>query len=319
MPNAPCNVSRLTLQEGTEANMSSTQKAYLAAIFQTSIIGFSFLFIKIALSFTNPLDLLAYRFSAAFLIAVLVMLIGKIKLNIGKRDLLLILPLALFYPILFFLFQTLGLVHIASSEAGIISAVSPVFTLLLASLFLNEHANTPQKLFILLSVSGVIFIFIMQGARIENYNFWGVLLLLLSTLSVALYSILARRLSIQYPIFTLTFIMTAFGFVIFSSLALVTHLMAGTLRELFPPTPNLTLVLSVLYLGGFSSFLSSFLSNYALSKLEAFRMSIFGNLATVITIVAGVIFLQESFHWYHLLGTLCILTGVLGTNFWQQK
>lgn len=299
--------------------MPSLHKAYLAAIFQTMIIGLSFLFVKISLTLATPLDLLTYRFGTAFFIAVVVLLVKRIKLNVHKRDILIILPLAVFYPICFFLFQTLGLVHISSSEAGIISAVAPILTLFLASLFLKEHAAWQQKLCMLLSVCGVAFIFIMQGARLENYNFLGAVLILLSTLSMACYNIIARRLTAHYPVFTLTFIMTAMGFVAFSTVSLLTHLTEGTMRQFILAPLNPTLILTILYLGGLSSLLSSQLSNYALSKLEAFRMSIFSNLATVITILAGVIFLRESFLWYHLLGTCFIITGVLGTNLIKAK
>lgn len=43
-------------------------------------------------------------------------------------------------------------------------------------------------------------------------------------------------------------------------------------------------------------------------------MSVFANLATVIAIFSGVVFLGEPFHWFHALGTAMIVTGVLGAN-----
>lgn len=51
-------------------NMSK-QKAYAAAIAYASIIGFSFLFVKIALESANPIDLLAHRFTVSFAAALL--------------------------------------------------------------------------------------------------------------------------------------------------------------------------------------------------------------------------------------------------------
>ncbi|MCY9002375.1 EamA family transporter [Peribacillus frigoritolerans] len=44
-------------------------------------------------------------------------------------------------------------------------------------------------------------------------------------------------------------------------------------------------------------------------------MSVFSNVATLITIVAGVLFLQEAFHLYHLIGGIMIIIGVVGENF----
>jgi drug/metabolite transporter (DMT)-like permease len=298
--------------------MQPIQKAYFAAILYTIIIGLSFLFVKISLVYTDPTDLLAYRFSVALLTALIVMLLGRNKINIRMKDFLTILPLALFYPIFFFLFQTLGLAKTDSSEAGIIQALAPIFTYFLAGFFLKETANIKQRLFVFVSVAGVIFIFIMQGAKL-NHNYAGWTLILLSTLSMALYMVMARRLTVHYPVFTLTFIMTLLGFVFFSLVSLSRHLMAGTADQLLTLFTNPTLLLSVLYLGVLSSFLTSFLSNYALSQLAAFRMSIFSNLATVITIMAGIIFLRETLFWYHGIGTLLILAGVLGSNYYGHN
>lgn len=72
--------------------------------------------------------------------------------------------------------------------------------------------------------------------------------------------------------------------------------------------------LSVLYLGILSSLVTSFMSNYALSVLEAAKMSVFSHVATLITIVAGVLFLHESLGYYHVIGGIAILGGGIVTN-----
>jgi len=64
---------------------------------------------------------------------------------------------------------------------------------------------------------------------------------------------------------------------------------------------------------------TSYLSTYALSILPAFQMSVFGNLTTVITIGAGIIFLNESFYFYHIIGTVLIVLGVIGVNYFRGK
>lgn len=44
-------------------------------------------------------------------------------------------------------------------------------------------------------------------------------------------------------------------------------------------------------------------------------MIVFSNLGTVISIVAGIIFLKEKIYYYHIIGSVMIVGGVLGTNF----
>lgn len=46
----------------------------------------------------------------------------------------------------------------------------------------------------------------------------------------------------------------------------------------------------------------------------ASKMSAFANLSTVVSIASGAIFLQETVIWYHLLGSVLIIAGVIGSN-----
>jgi opine dehydrogenase len=73
------------------------------------------------------------------------------------------------------------------------------------------------------------------------------------------------------------------------------------------------------YLGILSSLVTSMLTNYVLSKIEAARMSVFGNLGTVVSIFAGSFFLKEPIYLYHIVGSLMIITGVIGTNYIRLK
>lgn len=102
----------------------------------------------------SPLDILAHRFTMAFLIAIIYKLYRRTSVKMSAKDTLKILPLVLLYPISFFTFQVFGLVYTSSSEAGIIQATIPIFTLLSASLFLKEYAGKSQKFFLYVSVMG---------------------------------------------------------------------------------------------------------------------------------------------------------------------
>lgn len=213
----------------------------------------------------------------------------------------------------------LGLAKISSSEAGIIQATIPIFTLALAGLLLKEKATRGQLVFISLSVLGVIYMLIMNGANATTGNVIGSGLILLSALAASLYNVFARRLTKQYSLLILTYVMTLCGFVIFNGVALGNHLMNGTIDEFFQPLTHVDFVIAILYLGLLSSLGTSYLSNYALSKLEASKMSVFSNFATLITILAGVLFLQEVFHLYHFIGGIIIIIGVIGTNYFGQR
>jgi len=54
--------------------------------------------------------------------------------------------------------------------------------------------------------------------------------------------------------------------------------------------------------------------NYMLSKIPASNSSVFSNLTTVVSIIAGVFIRHEAFHWYQFAGSVVIILGVWGTN-----
>jgi drug/metabolite transporter (DMT)-like permease len=247
------------------------------------------------------------------------MLIKKESIKLSKKDVLRIALLATFYPVLFFEFQVFGLVYTSSSEAGIVQAIVPIFTLVLSSLLLKEKSTVTQKLAISLSVFGVMYMMYMNGIDGRAGMLLGLGLILLSTISQSLYQVFARRLTQDYSLIIITYQLTLLGFIVFNGLSLSNHLINGSISEFLNPFGYFEYVLAILYLGVLSTLVTSYLSTYSLSILPAFQASIFGNLTTVITILAGIILLDESIFYYHVIGTVLIITGVVGVNYFGNK
>lgn len=292
----------------------SAQGAYAAAILNALIIGFSFLFVKIALQTADPLDILAYRFLFAFAAASVFAFPGRDGLQKIRGSILQILPVTIFYPVAFFSLQTFGLLYASSAEAGMIQGAVPVFTLILASFMLGERSSRAQKAFTMLSVAGVACLFAGREEVAFSASLTGILLLLASAFSQAGYNVLARKLSGTYSPKELTYLMNLIGFVVFGLLALVRHASSGTLPELAAPLTSPSFLAAVLYLGVLSSLATSYLSNYALSRIEASRMSLFGSLSAVVALTAGVLLLGEHVGAAALLGAAAIVAGVVGAS-----
>lgn len=298
---------------------------YFAAILNAAIVGLSFLFTKIALEATSPTDTLAYRFLIGWVVLSVYMLIfnkqkQEFKIR-SKKTFLSLCILALFYPILFFSFQAFGLNLTSSAEGGIILAFSPALTALLAAIFLKEKINVIQILFIFLSIGGVVYIFLMNGVTVElsKSHLTGILFLLVSCISISGYAVSARSLSVSFTPMQLTYIMVTFGMVFFNAYTIIERLQNGVILDYFLLFTKLEFIGAVLFLGVFATMLTSYLSNYILSKLTASKMSIFSNLSTIISIAAGAHILKENVEFFHILGSAMIIIGVLGTNFYKQK
>ncbi|WP_156790861.1 DMT family transporter [Streptococcus sp. M334] len=208
----------------------------------------------------------------------------------------------------------------SSSEAGILQALVPIFTLLLASAFLKEKTSLLQKFFLFLSVAGVVFIFLSKGANFgtETASF-GFLLMLGSVLANAINNILSKSTGGRYRAMDMTAVVIFVGFVTFNTLSLTSHYLEGNVLAYFAPLGQLPYLFSILYLGILASIVTGSLSIYAIVRLGASTVSVFGNLGTVLTIVAGAIILHEPIYSYHVIGATLIIAGILGMNLMRKK
>lgn len=290
--------------------------AYLGLTLMTTIIGFSFIFVKLALNHAPTIDLLAHRFSvAAIAILLFYILVRREKPKINRKEIAPLLLLSIFYPVLLFALQTIGLRFTTASEAGIISAAAPIITLILASIFLKEKSNIWQTLSIFLSVGGIVYIMYKNGvSSLGGETLKGNIFILLSVTAMAIYFVIGRRVTQKINAVDITLFMTITACVVFNILAISSHLRSGTLSTYFEAFSHKEFMWSILYLGVLSSVLTSFLTNNALTVILASQVSIFNNLSPIIAVFAGVIFLSETLHSYHIIGGVMVVLGVVGVN-----
>lgn len=293
--------------------------ANLGLAIVTLIVGLSFIFVKIGLREADAYDLLAHRFTIAFILILLLASFRKIKFpKILSKDWVSILFVSLFYPILFFGFQTVGMETSTASQAGIIFALSPTFTIIAGALFLKEKTTLMQKIGVALSFLGLAYIFLYKGG-IQTESWEGNLFLVLSVLCTVGYYMIGKRLMQRYDSSSLTAIMISIAFIVFNSIGITRHVTTGDLNTFFEPLLEPSFLLSTLYLGTLSSVVTSFLTNYALTFVPTSSVSIYNNLNPLIAIVGGVIFLSEHLYIHQLIGGLGVISGVVMVLFFKNK
>lgn len=289
------------------------KRAYVAGILFSAIFGFTFMFSKIAMSFVSPIGLIAYRFLIAALAFELIKRLNIIKIRIRKSDLKYLIPVVVSQPILYFLFETYGLSLTSSGEAGMMIALIPVFVTLMSAVILKEKPKPLQIVFILLSVSGVIYIQLNKAGDGLTFALLGTLLLLLAVMSAALFNIVSRRASVTVKPATITYVMMITGAVTFNLIYLGQLLAEKRLADYVTNLMHIELLGPILYLGLIASIGGFFLVNFSLSRLPAHVSSIYSNLATIVAIIAGWALLNEPLESYHIIGSAMIILGVYGT------
>ncbi len=290
-------------------------KATMASLCAQIIFGFSFMFTKIALGRVSPITVIADRYIVAFLGMSLVMLFTKTKIKLTK-DIWKLVLMSLFQPVLYFIFETYGIKLTTSAFSSIMIALIPVVCMISGIFLLKEVPRPMQYVFTALSVSGVVMV-ALAGKADGTVTPLGVLLLLGAVLSAATYNITSRKISKDFSPLERTYAQTILGLTIFLTIALVENRNAP--QNLVIHFANPEYCWSIFYLGIVSSVLAFVLLNYANTHLPVAKTTVFSNITTVVSVIAGAIFLNETFTWQTALATIMIITGVWGVQALKVK
>ncbi len=294
------------------------KKAHLAGIGFSTIFGFSFFLSKVALTSIPPLGILAYRFLAALIVFYMLKTFNIIHFKFRKSMLIALLPVIIFQPVLYFIFEVYGLRLTTSGEGGLMIALIPIFVTILSAMLLKEKPTFWQVIFILISVSGVIVIQTYKSLTL-NSSIWGFVLLLGAVISAAIFNITSRHASKRYKAIEITYLMMMAGAISFNMIYIIDLLFKGNIAGYVTYLFDWQAFLSVFVLGSIVSTAGFFLVNYTLHHIPAHISSIYTNLSTVVTLIVGSLFLQEAISIYHIIGSILIISGVYGTIVFQNK
>ena len=216
-------------------------------------------------------------------------------------------------PVGHVIFQTLGVQRTSSSFTGVILGLTPVMGVVLAVFFLKERCTVLQWICAAVSVLGVV---LTTTGALSAVDPLGLFFLILAMLGSALFSTLSRSASKNFSPFERTYVMFGEGTVAFLLLALVE--LKGDFSLLVIPFSSSAFWLGVLFSAVFTNVVSFFLLNYSLSHLPSGRSVLYCNLATVVSVLAGILAMRESFSWMQVLGVIIIIVCVFGVV-WKKK
>lgn len=292
-------------------------KAYGAAVFFSVLVGFSFLWIKLCIPYADSLHILVHRFNFAMLTLALLMLIKVVKVNLkGKPKKNLILTAGFYVGFMFF--QVVGLYFATSIEGSIIFATVPILVQIIAAVFLGEKSTRLQNIFVVISVIALIVMVILGSSEI-SFSPAGIVLIMISSICMALSNVYMRYVRNQYRPIEISTAIIVMGTVVFNLMFILKGLILGNEIGYLEPLSHSRFLIGVIYLGVGCILLSAQTMSYLQSKLQAAKASVFGNVSTAISIVAGALLLGETLRVYHIICTALIIGGVVGLNFFGNK
>jgi len=136
--------------------------------------------------------------------------------------------------------------------------------------------------------------------------------LLGAAVSAALFNVISRGISKHFTSFERTYVMFGLGSVVFTLIALVEN--SRDLTALLGPLSTPAFWGTVLYLSVVSSICAFLLINYALNHISSTKISVFSNFTTVISVLAGIFIMRESFAPLQLVGILIITLSIFGVS-----
>ena len=294
---------------------SKTVQATIAALMAQFIFGFSFMFTKIALKYASPLTVIADRYIVAFLTLTIVMIFRKVNIRFSKNILKLLL-MSIFQPVLYFLFESYGIEMTTSGFSSVMISLIPVVSMFGGILFLKEYPAPLQYVFTVLSVLGVI-IMATSGKLDGTVTTWGIIFLFGAVVSSVAYNIMSRKISGEFSALERTYAMTLIGLITFVSIAFFENMKNPV--EIVSNFSFLPYTFSILYLGVISSVVAFLFLNYANTHLPVAKTTVFSNITTVVSVTAGILFLDEKFSIETVISAIMIVVGVWGVQVLSVK
>jgi drug/metabolite transporter (DMT)-like permease len=294
---------------------SSRRNAVLANAVCVLFWGFSFISIKITILVFPPMTLGALRFAIALApLYLLYRLTGKTREPLRAADLPFLIGSGLTGVTFYFYGENNGVALVTASEASIIVAAIPVLSMFIEWFAARIRRKKPgaeqaaavrlgwkQWLGALISIAGVALVagvsFALSGSA-AGYLYMGGAALCWVAFGFLTRPLFDRGRSRGYIVFW----QNLFGFLGFLPFAALEIPRAGT--------PDLTVMLNVLFLALCCSALCYWLYAYALKVLGISVSAVFINLIPVVTVIAGFFILGDRLTPLQWGGAALVLGGV---------
>jgi drug/metabolite transporter (DMT)-like permease len=186
----------------------------------------------------------------------------------------------------------------------------PVMIMLFSSFLKIEKTNTFQILGVIFSLTGVILI--ITKANLEmllNLDFnKGDLTMVLAMLSWALYSALLKKKKHELSQLTLLEVIITFGLIFLIPVYFIEYKMGYVIKL---DKPFILILSYVVLFPGLASFI---LWIKGISLIGVNRSGVFLHLMPILSAIMAMIIFDEKFMFYHMLGAMFILIGIILSN-----
>lgn len=284
---------------------------YLEALFAVIVWGASFIATKIAVGQISPISVVWLRFAMGIPILMAAVVMRK-QFALPKGNEWLYFALLGFLGISFHQWlQSNGLQTSEATTTAWIVATSPAFIAILGWLTLKEKLTVTQTSGIVLAMLGVLVVVSkgdLTSLAIGTFGTTGDVLILISSVNWAVFSILSRYGLKRHPSTRMTFWVMTIGWLItstaFFAQGKITELVLLDMRGWW----------AMIFLGIFTTGLAYIAWFDALAQLPAAQTGAFLFIEPPTSMIVAAIVLSEQITWASIFGGAVILVGVWLVN-----
>uniref|UniRef100_A0A7V2ZH57 DMT family transporter n=1 Tax=Ignavibacterium album TaxID=591197 RepID=A0A7V2ZH57_9BACT len=270
--------------------------------------GASFIATKILLEEVSPETIISLRLILAISLLGIIALLTKADFSFKKNNFLQILLLAA-VAVFHLWIQITGLKFTTAANTGWIIGTAPVFIALLGWLFLKEKLSSKKFLGIAIAFIGLILL-IGKGNpwNINLISNVGDLLVLSSSFTWGIYSIINKKISLNYSP-----LMTIFYLFVFMALIIIPF---NINQRAVNSVINLSSIgwISILFLGLLCSGVSYVIWAYALREMHSAKVGAYLYLEPFVTVLTAWWLLKEEITLLMVFSGLLIIFGVYIVN-----
>lgn len=266
-----------------------------------AVWGTSFIFVKVGLAYSPPFIFAALR-QIVGAAAMLPFLLNKREaIPKSRRELFPLLLLGIFNITLTNGASFTALKIVPAGLATVIAYTQPVWVFIFAVVILKESSNARKVLGTILGFLGIAIIF-LPGIQVSQAYLSGQTLLLFSSFAWAIGAIIFKSKVKTESLYMVNFIMLLFGAAPLLAVSLLTENL-GSIQW----TP--TFAVSLFQLGILAQSVGWTLWLFLIRRLGASKTSSSLFLTPIVTVVVGVVFLNESLSALEVIGASAALAG----------
>ena len=289
---------------------------HLACFVAYAIFGFNIIVCKDLTSgqLISPLSIFCLRSIGAGALFWLISLFAP-KEKIERKDYVKIFAASILG---FFVCQIsflIGLPHITPMDCSVLSAISPIYTMIIAAIVLKEPLTLQKVAGVIISFLGIIYLIVSRtaAAGVAETTLFGIIMIIFNSLSFSLYLGIFKPLIGKYSVITFMKWIFLFAFVVsipFSAKEII------TLNWSTIPTIQLA---ELTYLIFCATFITYFLIPLGQKRIRPTLVSMYSYVQPIIAIVISICIGMEMLTWQKLLAAIMVFGGVVVVSYSKSR